>query len=197
MRQQWIALVVVAASEKHAEVRERGDCAGDRRGDGGGEYVAISHVREFVCQHASQLARAQELEDARGGRKGRIRAAPGCERVRLRFVDQVHPGHRQPCAARQLLDGRIERWRGGRVDLTGVVEPEHHRVRKPIRPQIRRQTDCQGHQHSLRSAQQRAHDSEQSHDGGHQKTRLEPVAEHRRLSFPSPRVIPAVADSRW
>ncbi len=43
------------AAEEHAEMRERRDRAGDRRGDRRREYVAIPDVRELVCEHAAEL----------------------------------------------------------------------------------------------------------------------------------------------
>src|SRR5438132_14157092 len=52
--------------------------------------VAVSHVRELVCDHALELGAIHLVQEAaRDGDRGVTRVAPGGERVRRRILDDV------------------------------------------------------------------------------------------------------------
>ena len=80
-------------------------------------------VSELVRKHPAQLARGQQLDNAgRRGDRGVLWIAAGGERIRLRFVDQVNPGHRQAGAGGELAHHPVELRCARRIDLPGIVE---------------------------------------------------------------------------
>ena len=84
------------AAEEHAELRQHRDRAGDGRGDGHDQRVAIADVGELVRDHAGDLLASTAFEQTGGdGDGGVLRIAAGGEGVGLRIVHQVDARHRQ------------------------------------------------------------------------------------------------------
>ena len=67
-----IAVVVAAAAETEAEIGEHRDRAGDRRGDGHQQRVAVLDVAELVRDHAGELVLVDGVEQAGGDRDGGV-----------------------------------------------------------------------------------------------------------------------------
>ena len=140
-------------------------------------------MRQLVREHCAQFVRGQELQDAGRRRDSRMLwVASGRERIGLRLVDEINLRHRQPGARSELRDGVVELRRGGRVDFPSAIELEHHRVGKPVGPQIDAKAKEESQQHALSTAQHSADHAKKRHDRSHQKPGLEPVSQHCSFS---------------
>ena len=114
-------------------------------------------VRKLVRHHAAQFACTQQLQYASRRRNRRVlRIAAGCERVGLRFIDDIDPGHRQSGALRELSHDAVKLRRACSVDFLRVVHLQHHLVRKPVGEEIHRAAKHQRDQHALSTADRRA-----------------------------------------
>jgi hypothetical protein len=103
-RSGWPGGPAVAAAEEHREIGQHRDRTGHRGADRGNEDVAVLHMRQLVRHHAAQLALAEHLDDAGGGRNGGVlRVAPGGKSVWGVLVYQIDARHRQAGRVRQLL----------------------------------------------------------------------------------------------
>src|SRR5437899_86363 len=71
--------------------------------------VAVSHVRELVCDHALELGAIHLVQEAAGdGDRGVTRVAPGGERVRRRILDDVELRRRDTESEGEGLDDVVQ-----------------------------------------------------------------------------------------
>jgi hypothetical protein len=183
----WSAGLLVAPAEEHREVGQGRDGTGHGGRDGRDQDVPVLHVGQFVGHHAAQLALAEHLQDAGGGRDGGVLGvAAGGEGVGLVFVDDVNLGHRQLGPAGQLAHHVVEVGRAGFVHLLRVVHAQHHLVGEPVGEDVHRAAEDQREEHPGLPADHGADRPEEGDDSGHQDRGLEPVAEH--CVYPSFRV---------
>ena len=116
-------------------------------------------VGELVAEHSAQLALAQELQDAGGCRDRRVfGVAAGGEGVRLRFVYEIDTRHRKICRVCELANRAIELRRRALVDLLCAIEPQHHLVGEPVRPEIDACAEHEREQHAATTAQDQRDD---------------------------------------
>ena len=149
--------VVAVAAEEHAELRDHGDGAGDRGGDGHQQRVVIFDVRELVGDDAGELFAGELLRETHGdGDGGVVRVAAGGKRIGLRLVHQKHARHRQAGAGGQVGDEVIEIGRAVAIDLMDAVHRQHHAVTIPVREQVHAGGDDQRDQRAGLAADQEA-----------------------------------------
>ena len=130
-------VVVAAAAEEEGEIGEHRDGAGDGRGDGHGQRVAVLHMAELVRHDAGDLLARQRLEEAGGGADGgMLRVAAGGEGVRLRVVGDVDARHGQAGAGGEVADDAVELRRAPLVDLAGAGHGEDQLVGVPVGEEV-------------------------------------------------------------
>ena len=179
-RSETAALSVVAAAEDHLELGHLSDEADgptDRGCDRSDERVAILDVRQLMGEDAGQLAIVHEIEDpGRHGDRGVLRV-PACrEGVRLRPIDDVEAGHRQPGPRGERADNRSETGQLARLELAGAVGTQRERVALPVDEAVHRDGEEQGDDHPAAAAEQATNEDEEATEGGQQGEGLDGIS---------------------
>src|SRR5436309_248527 len=180
-------VVVPASSAEHrgplGHVREVGDRAGERCGDGRDQHVAVLHVRELVGQHALELFLVQDPHDSLGHRHdGVLWVTAGGKGVRRLARDQVDPRHRDAGACGQAMDDCVESRCGGLVDGFGTVRGQHDLVREPVAHEVHGQGEEEGDHHSLLAPEGATKEHEDNRQARQKQPGLEYVRHGRSLA---------------
>jgi hypothetical protein len=164
--------VVAASAEQEAELRQRRDGAGERRGDRHDERVAILDVRKLMGHHACQFLAAQKTDDARGGGDCRIlRVAPRREGVGLVLIDQIDARGRQARIGGELVHHSDQFGRFLVGQFAGVVGGKRHPVRVPPGDDIADAGHAECHQHAGLATDHQADCAEQGRHAAKQDRR--------------------------
>ena len=167
---------IAPPAHEESEIGQHADGAGDHRGDGHGQGIAIAHMAQFVRDHARQLFIAHPRQQPAGDTDcGMFGIAPGGEGIGLGIFGNEHLGHRQFRAGRQPLDDMIKVGRTGRIHLARAIHPQQHLVGIPIGEQVQPGRDHKRDHHAAFAADHGAHHQEQAHHQAHQQAGLEGV----------------------
>ena len=110
---------------------------GHRRLD---EHVAVRDVDELVGEDPVELGRRRSREQPRADRQRRAaRAAARCKRARVAVAEEVELRPRDAGARREPLDGRLQKRRLGRDELTRADHSRRDAVEVPVQTGRREQ----------------------------------------------------------
>ena len=166
--------IVAPAAEKHREAGDHHDRGGQRCRHRAREDVAVLHVRELVRQHAVELVVAQDLQDAFGGRHGRMLRVPARgKRIRRAIRDHVAAGLRQAGSRREALHAAVQPV--VRSDFGGPIHLEHDRVREPVGHEVGDDGEEETEDQSLGAAQGFSDEQQQRAQRAEQQCGLERV----------------------
>src|SRR5215218_319928 len=119
--------------EPAAETAHLDQRAGEDDDDRLYQYVAVPQVRELVREHALQLGRSRDRQQARADGHGRsARPAPGAHRARMRVGKEIEARLRDASPRREPLHGGLEERRLRRGKLARSDHPERDAVKVPI-----------------------------------------------------------------
>ena len=181
---------LVAAPEHHPELRQHPDRARQRCRDGHDERVAVLDMRQFMRDHAGNLALAHHVEQA-GIHRDRpfLRVATGGEGVGLVLMDHIERGHRKAGARCEGSRHLVKPRRILRPDGLGVVHPQHHAVAVPPGEDIHPAGEEESEDHPLLAGDGEADRGEQRRQPREQK-RCTDIAGHGLT-------LPNACPARW
>ena len=140
-----VVVVAAASAEEEGEIGEHRNSAGDCRGDGHGERVAVLNMGELVGHHPGDLVAGERLEEAGGGADGgMLGVATGSKGVWLRIVGDIDTRHGQAGPGGQVANDVIELGRASLVHLAGAGHGKHHLVGVPVGKEVQAGGDDEG-----------------------------------------------------
>ena len=114
-------------------LRDPGDRAGDRGGDGRSEDVVVADVRKFVRDHAFEFVVVHQFHQSlRHGHRSVARIAAGGERVRRRLRNHIQLRHGQIGFGREALHHGVEPRRFLAADGLRAARRQRDLVREKI-----------------------------------------------------------------
>ena len=176
-----IVAVAIASAEKHPELGQHGDGAGDRRRNRHQQRVVIFDVRKFVRDDSRKFIARKHAEQPGCDCDGTmLRIAPGGEGIRLRIVHHKDARHRKLSALGEFGHHVNEFGGGVLVDFLGALRRQHKLVGIPVRYEIRRRGDKEGDHRTARSADQIADQHEQGGQTSEQNCGAQVAHRHPR-----------------
>ena len=177
-------VVTRAATAEHEpplrDVRERGDRAGEGRGDRLQEHVAVLDMRELVRDDPLELLAIDQAHEPLGHADHRVLGVPARREGVGLLVRRHRDGrHGEAGPLPQAIDHVIELRGLGAVDDLRAVRPEDHRGRVPVHEDVHAGREDQRHHHPRLTPERTADRREERREPGHEQEDLQVV--HCRL----------------